>query len=430
MAGDRHGHRLAGDGGGDGDRDGGVGAASLHPVIRIGPTARSAAGSSPGHRTINRVFPRVASPSSPAGLPPLYARLGLITFCGLIVIGVAERLPDQAALTIIGAIAAVVFAVPLFLAQPRLVAGCAVGATTGVALLANTSPGNLAWFAICVAGGWCVLRGGVTIGVLYWAASLLLFAGEWRWAHEDPAWGNWAAGVTCTFLGGLLVRHERSLVDQLRTAQTHLAEQSRAEERNRIARELHDVIAHSLTVSLLHVSSARLAVEHDPTEAARALGEAERLTRQSLAEVRATVGLLHSPGDHGSAPPVPGIGELGGLIDDLRAANANVSLVLEGDVAAVAATSGSTAYRIVQESLTNATRHAPGAPVVVRVTALPDRVDVSIESSGRAGQGVGMGLVNMRERAEAVGGTCTAGPQGSGWLVHASLPRTAEAAVT
>ncbi len=101
-----------------------------------------------------------------------------------------------------------------------------------------------------------------------------------------------------------LLRHQVDLVDQLRAAQAGLAERSRAEERNRIAREVHDVIAHSLTVSLLHLSSARLAVEYEPAEAAQALAEAERLCRQSLAEVRNTVGLLRQDTgpDDGTGP--------------------------------------------------------------------------------------------------------------------------------
>ena len=113
---------------------------------------------------------------------------------------------------------------------------------------------------------------------------------------HDPGWGAWTAGVSFTVLAALLIRHQLTLVEQMRGLQADLAQRSRAEERNRIARDLHDVIAHSLTVSLLHVSSARLAVEHDPEDAARALADAERLTRQSLADVRATVGLLRATG--------------------------------------------------------------------------------------------------------------------------------------
>ncbi len=209
----------------------------------------------------------------------------------------------------------------------------------------------------------------------------------------------------------------------MRGLQADLAQRSRAEERNRIARDLHDVIAHSLTVSLLHVSSARLAVQYDPEDAARALADAERLTRQSLADVRATVGLLRSPGDDGIAPPPPGVDELPRLVDELRDAQADVSLVVDGALNELPATTGATVYRIVQESLTNAARHAPGAKVQVRVGARDGRVDVSVESAGPPGGGSGMGLQSMQERAEAVGGTLHAGPGGAGWLVHASLPR-------
>src|SRR6202042_377026 len=99
-------------------------------------------------------------------------------------------------------------------------------------------------------------------------------------------------GVTVALFGAGLIQRQLVLVEQLRAAQAGLAERSRAAERHRIARELHDVIAHSLTVSLLHVTSARLAVEHDPADAARALAEAERLGRESLAEGRMTGGML------------------------------------------------------------------------------------------------------------------------------------------
>ena len=160
-----------------------------------------------------------------------------------------------------------------------------------------------------------------------------------------------------------LVRHEFVLVERLRAAQADLEARSRAEERNRIARELHDVIAHSLTVSLLHLSSARLAVEHDdPADAARALAEAERLGRQSLAEVRATMGVLHADPTRGITPPVPGVDQLPRLVEQLRGAGADVSLAV-GRRRRLPATTGSTVYRIVQEALTNATRHAPGSAV-------------------------------------------------------------------
>jgi signal transduction histidine kinase len=212
-------------------------------------------------------------------------------------------------------------------------------------------------------------------------------------------------------------------VEQLRALQTDLARRSRAEERTRIARDLHDVIAHSLTVSLLHVSSARLAVQHDPDEAVGALADAERLTRQSLDDVRATVGMLRTAGDEGIEPPTPGLDRLDTLVDDLRAARLDVSLCVDGDLHGVPTTIGTSIYRIVQEALTNASRHAAGSSVQVRITASDDHVDASVDSDGPPGHGTGMGLVNMKERAEAVGGTLAAGPGGRGWLVEASFPR-------
>ena len=161
------------------------------------------------------------------------------------------------------------------------------------------------------------------------SAPCSLFGAEWLWALRDPGWAPWTAGVTVSVLAALLIRHEFVLVERLRAAQVGLAERTRAEERTRIARELHDVIAHSLTVALLHVTSARLAVEHDPTDAARALAEAERLGRQSLTEVRVTMGLLReTPSEDaatGVAPPVPGFDDLPALIDQLRRAGADVS---------------------------------------------------------------------------------------------------------
>src|SRR5438046_697602 len=148
------------------------------------------------------------------------------------------------------------------------------------------------------------------------------------------------AGITLTVLGGLLIRHERDLVLQLREAQAGLAERARAEERNRIARELHDVIAHTLTVSLLHVTGARLALEHDPADAARALAEAERLGQESLAEVRLAVGMLHGGDDPGRTAPLPGADGLPALVERFRSAGADITLAIDGDTGRLAATTG------------------------------------------------------------------------------------------
>jgi signal transduction histidine kinase len=385
-----------------------------------------------GRRRIGAVLAMPAIFPGPASQARLAGRLGLGAFVVLVGVGIVTRLGQDPLQTAVGAGMAVAAAVPLFLIRPRLGLGLAAVATAGVVLLGNADSRAIVWFALVVLAGWSVLSGGVAVGIAYWIGTLLLFGAEWLWAIRDPGWAPWAAGVTVSVLAALLIRHEFVLVDRLRAAQADLTERTRAEERTRIARELHDVIAHSLTVALLHVTSARLAVEYDPEDAARALAEAERLGRQSLTEVRATMGLLReTPSEEaatGVAPPVPGFGDIPALIDQLRRAGAEVSLALHGDLKALPETAGATVYRIIQESLTNATRHALGTPVAVRVEAADSSVEVYVDSAGPAGSGSGMGLTNMAERARALGGTCTAGvgPSGSGWLVHASLPARAE----
>jgi signal transduction histidine kinase len=358
----------------------------------------------------------------PAPLARLAGRVGLVAFTLFSAIGVALELghPARAAA---GAIVGLLAAVPLFLARPRFLLGYAALATVGVVVLGDGQSFDVVWFALLVLSAWCILFAGMRAGLFYGAAVVLVLGVEWLLdAQHNVGWAPWIAAVIVVVLLAALVRHQFVLVEQLRAAQAGLAERSRAEERGRIARELHDVLAHSLTVSLLHITSARLAVEHDPADASRALVEAERLGRQSLTEVRATMGLLRSgPGD-GILAPVPGAAQLPQLVQQVRDAGADVSMVIEGDVATLPATTGSTIYRIVQEALTNATRHAPSCPVSVRVVARRGRADVDIDSAGPPTEGTGLGLTSMRERAEAVGGTCSAGPGGRGWVVHASLP--------
>ena len=351
--------------------------------------------------------------------------LALAALAALAVIGLLAAPADHGeAVAIAGTVVAIVAALLLVRVPKRLVLPCAALAAAGIAMVGTGDASNVGWFAFCVLGGWCVLGGRRWDGLVFWAGSLLLFGGEWLWAKHDPGWAAWAAGVSLTAVMAALIRQELDLVDQLRAAQAGLAERSRAEERNRIAREVHDVIAHSLTVSLLHLTSARLAVEYEPAEAARALAEAERLCRQSLAEVRSTVGLLRqdAAARDQPEPPVPGIDGIAELADRFRQAGADVSLLADGDTGRLPATTGSALYRILQEALTNTAKHAPGAPVEVRLEVAARRVVLRVDSAGPPGHGTGMGLLSMRERAEALGGSCAAGPGGRGWTVRADLP--------
>ncbi len=296
-------------------------------------------------------------------------------------------------------------------------------ALLAVAAACTGSTANLGWFAVCVLAAWCSLRGGTTIGVAFTAVATVVFIGEWTLVEADLGWAPWIAGTVFTTVVCLMARRQRELVDQLRAAQAGLADRARAEERNRIARELHDVIGHALTVSLLHVTSARLALDEDPSEAAASLAEAERLGQQSLAEVRAAVGLLRDV-DGSAMTPMPGADDLPELVESFRRAGVPIDCELVGEHHGLTAALGLTTYRILQEALTNVARHAPGARTRVLVSMSNRRIELTVESAGRPGvrNRDGVGLHSMRERAEALGGSASAGPSATGWRVHAVLP--------
>jgi signal transduction histidine kinase len=363
-------------------------------------------------------------------LPGRARWIALAVFAGVTAVGVLPLTPSgpvamAAALAAVGAAA-------LLVRQWRPQLLFAAAATAGIVVFADGRSDNIGLFAVCLLAGWCALTGSRREGLAYWAGTMILFAVEWLRVRPDPGWGAWLAGVTLTVAFSLLIRHDRDLLAQLRRAQAGLAEQAKTQERNRIARELHDVIGHTLTVSLLHVQSARLAVEHDPADAARALAEAERLGQECLAEVRTTVGMLRQDaagpdGPAGSAAPLPGAGGVPALVEQFRSAGADVSLTVEGDTGRLPATTGLAVYRILQEALTNAVKHAPGSPTALRLAVGTGTVTLTAETltahtAAKPGSGTGLGLVSMRERAESLGGTCQAGPGGYGWLVRATLP--------
>jgi signal transduction histidine kinase len=212
------------------------------------------------------------------------------------------------------------------------------------------------------------------------------------------------------------------------------------EERLRIARELHDVLAHSLSVVTVHAGVGRRVGATQPAEALRALRTVEEASRAALDELRRVLSLLRSddePGetDHSGEPglalaPVPGLADLDGLTTLVEKAGTPVRVDVTGDVAAVSPAAGLTAYRIVQEALTNVVRHAPGAKATVRVSIAGGGVRIRVTDTGPAttaemagAVAAGHGIVGMRERAAIFGGTLDAGPlPGGGFQVTASLP--------
>ena len=341
-----------------------------------------------------------------------------------LVAGAFMRHPQDLAASVAGCVVAIAAASMLASYGSRAAVVLAAVAGVGVVLDAGAHGNTLAWFGLCVLAFWLTIVAGPKLGISFLLAAEALLVAHLLTPHVDPGWTPWIAGVAASAGGAALIDHERKLIAQLREAQAGLAERSRAEERNRIARDLHDVIAHSLTVSLLHIASARLAVSQDPDDAQRALAEAERLGRQSLEEVRSVVGLMRAgEGDDDSRlAPVQGLEALDELVERFRSAGAEVSLERSGEVASLPATASTTLYRIAQEAFTNAAKHAPGSLVSVRVDVVGGRAELTVDSRGVPGNGRGMGLETMRERAEAIGGTCEAGPGGAGWRVRASVP--------
>jgi len=304
----------------------------------------------------------------------------------------------------------------------RLLAGLAVPLAAAT-VLGHDQSANLVWMTSCVLAAWTALVTGPRLAATAWLGLVAVLLTQLALDRGEPGWFAWIVGTTftsvaCSFAGRLRETNER-----LEAAQAQLAERSRAEERHRIAGEVHDVIGHALTVSLLHIEGARLAVDDaDPEDARERLAEAERLTRHSLDEVRATVGLMRADGD---TVPLPGVADLPGLVESFRRAGARVELHVSGDLAAAGPARGLAIYRIVQEALTNATRHAPGEPVRARVEVTGREVTVEVcnEATGVTSVVEGSGLRGMRERAASCGGQLTAGPVPDGWRVGARIPR-------
>jgi signal transduction histidine kinase len=213
----------------------------------------------------------------------------------------------------------------------------------------------------------------------------------------------------------------------MRAAEKFLAEEAARDERRRLAREVHDVIAHSMTVTLLHVNGARLAIRSKPEDAERALERAERFGRASLEDLRRTVRLLSESDDPMLGTSVELADDLERLREGFAEAGASVELRMDGDLEAVPPFVALTVLRIVQESITNAVRHAPGAAVNVRIEVSDEQIALRVENSigetpEQPSRG-GRGLHGMFERAALVGGHLEAGPTKDGWLVAGWVPR-------
>jgi signal transduction histidine kinase len=199
-----------------------------------------------------------------------------------------------------------------------------------------------------------------------------------------------------------------------------------AEERARIARELHDVVAHSVSVMVLQTGAVRRLLDEHQTREREALGAVERTGREALAEMRRLLGVLRAPDEQAELAPQPGLSELPALVARTEAAGLPVALRVEGEPSALPLGIDLSAYRIVQEALTNTLKHAGPAHAEVAIRYERDSIDIEIADDGRRAptdNGGGHGLVGMRERATLYGGELTAeAREGGGFVVHARLP--------
>lgn len=270
--------------------------------------------------------------------------------------------------------------------------------------------------------------------------------------NEDQDWAEESVGpvfwLLLPVLAGIAVQARRAYLDAVHLRAEH-AERTReeearrrvAEERVRIARELHDVVAHHMALAHAQAGTAARLARSRPDQAGEILGELTGTTSAALRELQATVGLLRQPGDPegpaGPGPPggsgeplepAPGLDRLPELAAAFASAGLPVSVAAEGAERPLPPGLDLTAYRIVQEALTNVAKHAGAGAARVRLAYAQDLLTVSVSDDGGAGRppprpGGGFGLIGMRERARAAGGSLRAGPRpDGGFTVTAELP--------
>lgn len=273
-----------------------------------------------------------------------------------------------------------------------------LGSTTRAVLIA----------AVSAAGPWLVAVVGDTV------------------AREEIGWPPWILANGFTFVLGRTLQRQRRLIAELGRARRALANQAVAEERRRMARELHDLAGHTLAAVLLHVTGARHVLRRDLDEAERALLDAESVGRSSLDQIRATVSALRTD-ERGTDPALADSADLPALVEEYRRAGLTVQEDIAGPESVLDGPIGTALHRIAREALANVARHAPTNEVELWAGIIGDEARLVVSDHGVPGAtpelGSGhFGLVGMGERARALGGVLVAEPTEDGWRVEARLP--------
>jgi signal transduction histidine kinase len=386
---------------------------------------------------------RNAVPSSRIGRPPLFDVLLVIMLLVVVEATAVAKLEGSSSRWLLATLG-VVAVVPLaWRRQAPLLVWAISGCATFAALAVHGSPGPLALGPlialytvatisprrVSLAAGVVTLVG-VTIGVAVGQRHGL----GWR-SFVFPA-----VTVAACWLVGDNLRVRRAYIAELE-AKARRADADReaataraaSEERARIARELHDVVVHHVSVIAVQAGAARMRSEHDPglSDYTQVLAAVESAARQALGELRQLLGILRHDGEPAALTPLPGLDQLDQLLDDVRQTGLPVSLRVVGDPYHLPPAVELSAYRIVQEALTNALKHGGAMPTTVLLRYGAEDLDIEVTDEGPtpamadpAGT-VGQGLVGMRERVSMFGGDFTAGPRPEGgFRVRARIPAT------
>jgi signal transduction histidine kinase len=333
---------------------------------------------------------------------------GLFTF--LLALPLAWR--RRAPITVFGVSSLVAFA--QWLAGPPLLADVAL--LVALYTVAANRPRRPA-----VAGAF-ILEGGAALAAI-------------RWGESAPTtFASLSGVVVAALVSGWYVQarraHVASLVERAARLEFERDQQAllaAAAERARISREMHDVVAHSLTVVISLANGATAKLGRDPEQSREALESISELGRQALADTRRLLSALRTEEGEPARAPRPGIEQIADLVDRAASTGVAATLTVRGDPVPVAAGVALSVYRIAQEAITNAVQHAEGATTVaVEIIWTPRRLQIAVTDDGHglpAGAPGGFGLAGMRERAALCGGTATAGPRPEGgWTVNATIP--------
>jgi signal transduction histidine kinase len=268
---------------------------------------------------------------------------------------------------------------------------------------------------------------GARAGLLATAASIAVVVSTDHVGGHDPSIDIYVVEIIGGFVVGYMLRWQMRALASERRERAQERERATLAERQRIAREIHDLIAHSLSVTMLHVTGAKQALveDQDVDDAVAALADAEQVGRQAMAEIRRTVSVLAT--EPTGAHPLPCAEDIDALVAQVRDAGLPVEYRSRGDLTRLSPAIGLGMYRILQESLTNVAKHAPGETAEVNVDVGRARASLSVRNrwAGRAVASDGSGTSGMASRAEQIGGDFRAGPDSVDprqWVVDLDVP--------